>query len=982
MPAAGGARSPSRPLAPDPHWNTCHVPHRIRRLERTQALPSEQARAVARALLDGFNKHYSLFRDCARAARRHFEAGNWLAIQHVARDRIDFYDRRVQETAERIAREFRSAHLDGADSDAAWAQVKLHYIGLLIDHRQPECAETFFNSVAVKVLHSAYFSNRFIFVRPVMSTEHIDADPPSYRSYYPLQQGLRHALIDIVLDFGFQRRFADFRRDLRLVLAAFRRRVPRPFRLEANHQIQVLSCPFFRNQTAYVVGRIVNGVQTYPFVVAVKHDDAGKLYLDALLMDEQELAILFSANRAYFLVDMEVPSAYVDFLRAIMPDKTASELYTMVGLQKAGKNLFYRDFLHHLKHSRDKFIVAPGIKGLVMTVFTLPSYPYVFKVIKDKIAASKDTDRERVKQKYTLVKHHDRVGRMTDILEYSDVAFPRERFSDSLLKELLEVVPSLVEVSAEHVVVKHLYIERRMTPLNLFLEKADDAQRAQAIREYGDALKDLAKVNIFAGDLLFKNFGVTRFGRVIFYDYDEIEYMVDMRVPADTAAAAGLRRHVERRLVSGRSAGRLSRGVRDLPAHRPEDARVLHVLPPRPPRRAVVAGRPGGAAQRPARRGALVFRRLAPQAGSSRDLRVAAAGSRRGRRLVARGKFALVFPGVPTMSVRTLPLALALVAIAAVAGGCQEMKKKEAEEAAKNTFACQLDGERLLVKFDAGEARLLLPGGERVILYQIAAASGVRFTNGFLELRGKGMELQLIRDSVVSPLVGCVPYVPRRAGLTGPPRPSASKGVVDARPPVAPRRAAPALPRRDGAARRRRVRAGDEERPDAADRGGDLRRRLLLVHGAAVRQARRRAGDDVGLHGRQGAAADLRTGLRGRDRARRGRPGPLRPVARDLRAPARSVLAQRRPDGEGPPVLRCRQPVPQRRSSSTTTRSAARPRRRGRRWRRPSRSRRRSSRPWSPPASSGRPRTTTRTTISRIRSGTAITGPAAGATAA
>jgi isocitrate dehydrogenase kinase/phosphatase len=499
-----------------------------------QALPSEQARAVARVLLDGFNKHYSLFRDCARAARRHFEAGNWLAIQHVARDRIDFYDRRVQETAERIAREFRSAHLDGADSDAAWAQVKLHYIGLLIDHRQPECAETFFNSVAVKVLHSAYFSNRFIFVRPVMSTEHIDADPPSYRSYYPLQQGLRHALIDIVLDFGFQRRFADFRRDLRLVLAAFRRRVPRPFRLEANHQIQVLSCPFFRNQTAYVVGRIVNGVQTYPFVVAVKHDDAGKLHLDALLMDEQELAILFSANRAYFLVDMEVPSAYVDFLRAIMPEKTASELYTMVGLQKAGKNLFYRDFLHHLKHSRDKFIVAPGIKGLVMTVFTLPSYPYVFKVIKDKIAASKDTDRERVKQKYTLVKHHDRVGRMTDILEYSDVAFPRERFSDSLLKELLEVVPSLVEVSAERVVVKHLYIERRMTPLNLFLEKADDAQRAQAIREYGDALKDLAKVNIFAGDLLFKNFGVTRFGRVIFYDYDEIEYMVDMvfrRIP-------------------------------------------------------------------------------------------------------------------------------------------------------------------------------------------------------------------------------------------------------------------------------------------------------------------------------------------------------------------------------------------------------------------------------------------------------------------
>jgi isocitrate dehydrogenase kinase/phosphatase len=303
-----------------------------------------QAPAIALALLEGFNKHYALFRECARAAKRHFEAGNWLAIQHVARDRIDFYDRRVEESAERIEREYRFAGRDGAGGDLLWEQVKLHYIGLLIDHKQPECAETFFNSVSVKTLRRGYFHNRFIFVRPAISTEHIDANPPSYRSYYPLQQGLRHAVIDIVLDFRFERRFANFGRDLRRLLAAFRARFPRPFRLEANHQIQVLSSPFFRNQTAYIVGRIVNGIHTYAFVVPIKHDADGKLYVDALLLDDADLAILFSANRAYFLVDMEVPSAYVNFLRAILPDKTAAELYTMVGLQKAGKNLFFRDF--------------------------------------------------------------------------------------------------------------------------------------------------------------------------------------------------------------------------------------------------------------------------------------------------------------------------------------------------------------------------------------------------------------------------------------------------------------------------------------------------------------------------------------------------------------------------------------------------------------------------------------------------------------
>ncbi len=491
--------------------------------------PVAEARALAQALLEGFDKHYALFRECARAARRHYEAANWRAIGHVARDRIDFYDRRVHETAERIEQALASAGVDASALDTLWEQVKLHFIGLLIDHRQPECAETFFNSVSVKILHRVYFHNRFIFVRPAISTEHIDADPPSYRSYYPLQQGLRDALIDVVLDMGFERPFADFRRDLRCVLAAFRRRCPRRLKLEANHQLQVLSSPFFRNQTAYIVGRVVNGSHTYPFVVPVKHDEDGRLALDALLMDDLDLALLFSANREYFLVDMEVPSAYVEFLQQIVPDKTRAELYTMVGLQKGGKNLFYRDFLHHLKHSRDRFVVAPGIKGLVMSVFTLPSFPYVFKVIKDVIATSKDTDRQKVKQKYTLVKHHDRVGRMTDTLEYSDVAFPLDRFSAELIDELTALAPSVLEIEGDHAIVHHLYIERRVVPLNLYLESADDAQRMHAMREYGDAIKDLARVNIFAGDLLFKNFGVTRFGRIVFYDYDEIEYLTDCR---------------------------------------------------------------------------------------------------------------------------------------------------------------------------------------------------------------------------------------------------------------------------------------------------------------------------------------------------------------------------------------------------------------------------------------------------------------------
>ncbi|MES2934759.1 MAG: bifunctional isocitrate dehydrogenase kinase/phosphatase, partial [Pseudomonadota bacterium] len=282
---------------------------------------------------------------------------------------------------------------------------------------------------------------------------------------------------------------------------------------------------------AYIVGKGINGSSEYPFVVPILHNRKGQLILDTLLFDPEQITLLFSFTRAYFQVDMEVPSAYVQFLRTLIPKKPRSELYTILGLQKQGKTLFYRDYLHHLKYSSDRFEVAPGIRGLVMLVFALPSFPYVFKVIKDYFPPPKDTSRAQIKEKYLLVKNHDRVGRMADTLEYSNVAFPRERFSESLLAELKQVAGSLVEEDRNQIIIKHLYIERRMVPLNIFLSNAEKAGEQKLIEhgviEYGNAIKELVAANIFPGDMLYKNFGVTRHGRVVFYDYDEIEYITD-----------------------------------------------------------------------------------------------------------------------------------------------------------------------------------------------------------------------------------------------------------------------------------------------------------------------------------------------------------------------------------------------------------------------------------------------------------------------
>lgn len=477
--------------------------------------------AVAQVMLEGFDRHYGLFRYNAQQAKNRFESGHYQAIRRLASDRITFYDQRVTEACDRLSTTFGEEMLN----EGVWPDVKKAYIMLLTDHRQPELAETFFNSVTTKLLAKEYFRNEYLFVRPAVSTDYLDSDPPSYRIYYPKQRGIRKTLIDMAVDLGMACPWENIDRDLRLVLKAACHDLKRPFWAEGDLQIHVLRGLFFRNKGAYVIGRIMNDGEPIGFATPILRNAAGQLYLDTVIFDPEQISVLFSFARAYFMVDMEVPSAYVQFLRSMMPNKPKSELYTMLGLQKQGKTLFYRDFLHHLKHSTDRFCLAAGIEGLVMLVFTLPSFPYVFKIIKDK--RSKDVSREFIASKYQLVKLHDRAGRMADTWEYSNVDFPADRFESSLIEKLRAFAPSMLEVVDGRVIIKHVYIERRMMPLNLYLEHATEQEVDHAVKEYGDAIRQLVAANIFPGDMLYKNFGMTRHRRVVFYDYDEIQYLTE-----------------------------------------------------------------------------------------------------------------------------------------------------------------------------------------------------------------------------------------------------------------------------------------------------------------------------------------------------------------------------------------------------------------------------------------------------------------------
>src|SRR6476620_10126475 len=250
-----------------------------------QRLDSPLAYDIARAMRDGFNRHYRLFRTESARAKHRFETADWHGQQRAQRERIEFYDLRVKEATARLEKEFKA----GEQPMDVWQQVKLHYIGLLVDHHQPELAETFFNSVTTKILHRTHFHNDFIFVRPAVSTEYIENDEPTalptYRAYYPSRSDLHRTLQTVIENFRLQRDFDNLERDVAHVIAAIEPRIAH-MTLRANFQIQVLASLFYRNKGAYVVGKIINGFSEVPFALPVLHTESGKLAIDAALFGE------------------------------------------------------------------------------------------------------------------------------------------------------------------------------------------------------------------------------------------------------------------------------------------------------------------------------------------------------------------------------------------------------------------------------------------------------------------------------------------------------------------------------------------------------------------------------------------------------------------------------------------------------------------------------------------------------------------------
>jgi isocitrate dehydrogenase kinase/phosphatase len=472
------------------------------------------ANAAYRALLS----YQAEFHLITRRAPERFLRCDWLGASADAAERLGLYGRVLDQLVAAI----QQLMGDRLQEKPLWVGSKAVYSSLITDCNEWEIAESFFNSLTRRVFATVGVNQQVEFVDS-------DFDAPPTALPGTVQRCYRDAelpalLATILTELGFPSERID---DLPASAAAAAARLETELG-GAVERIEMAESIFFRGKGAYLVGaafRAGDG-HSLPLGFALLHGETG-ITLDAVLTGEDDIAILFSFTRSYFRVDAARPYELVRFLKTLMPRKRLADLYMAIGYHKHGKTEFYRDFLRHLHASEDQFESAEGTRGMVMLVFTLPSYDVVFKLIKDQFDYPKDSSRTEVMRKYRLVFEHDRAGRLVEAHEFEHLRIARDRFRPELLEELRHSVADLVRIEDDDVVIQHLYVERRVRPLNLYLAEKDEPATRAAVIDYGQAVKDLAATNIFPGDLFPKNFGVTRHGRVVFYDYDELCWLTD-----------------------------------------------------------------------------------------------------------------------------------------------------------------------------------------------------------------------------------------------------------------------------------------------------------------------------------------------------------------------------------------------------------------------------------------------------------------------
>lgn len=473
-------------------------------------------------IYDGFIRYNNYFYRITRRARTRFEQRDWKGHQQDIVDRVDLYEKSVR----RIVLNLRRLLGCRIRDRTLWHAVRSYFGERLHAVPDNDFIKTFFNSTTRRIFGTEGVDRRIEFVSTDPSDdEHLIMSLNIRR--YPYWASLQRIFETILADFSFRIPYNDVSENAKRISRILNKHMAEHYADKIEYiRFEFIDSFFYQAARAYLVGKIMLSRGAAPIVIAFKNQEDG-ITVDAVFLEEKEISLIFGYTRSYYFADPNSVIGAVHFLKSMLPKKPVDELYTVLGRLRQGKTERHRTFTAHLKNTRDKFIHAEGDTGLVMIVFTLPSYNLVFKVIRDRFGYPKTISRKDVIGKYKLVSKHDRAGRLIDTQEFLNLEFPVNRFSPELRDELLEAASTSVRKEKNNLLLKHVYIERRVRPLNLYIDEAPEEEAGFAVIDYGQAIKDLAQTNIFTGDLLLKNFGVTPHNRVIFYDYDEVSLITD-----------------------------------------------------------------------------------------------------------------------------------------------------------------------------------------------------------------------------------------------------------------------------------------------------------------------------------------------------------------------------------------------------------------------------------------------------------------------
>ena len=488
-------------------------------------MPEQRKQTIARIsefIYEGFQKYNENFLRITERARRRFEQRDWGGHQQDIIERVELYEKSVRRIVVSLRKNLGPRVIDRK----LWHGTRRYFGERLYNVPDTGFMKTFFNSITRRIFDTVGIDSEIEFVSSAPD-EGFNPLETLTLNRYPYWGSLDKTLKKILDDFAFKVPYRDINADTRTFSQEIQRYYQAHLRQYGEFlRFEFINSAFFQSARAYLIGRAIQQNCVNPIVIALKNTSRG-IDVDAVLLSEEEVSVVFSYTRSYYFANPHSVIGAVHFLHSILPSKPIDELYTVLGRLRQGKTERYRIFSHHLDNTDDKFVHADGDKGLVMLVFTLPSYDLVFKIIRDNFGYPKTINKEEVQKKYKLVSRHDRAGRLIDTQEFRNLEFPLNRFDEDLLNELLSEAGGTVRIDKDQLIIDHVYIERRVRPLNLYLRETGRADAGEVILDYGQTIKDLANTNIFPGDLLLKNFGVTRHRRVVFYDYDEVALVTE-----------------------------------------------------------------------------------------------------------------------------------------------------------------------------------------------------------------------------------------------------------------------------------------------------------------------------------------------------------------------------------------------------------------------------------------------------------------------